>query len=84
MAVNRMGPPCPECGSLVTDVKRTTRSTQGHFWRRRDCPCCGHRFQTIQHTEIVIPTGSVEWSGHNVRIHWADFRSHLAKLLSTF
>ena len=83
MGINRMGPPCPECGCLTTDIKRTTRSAEGHFWRRRDCPSCSHNFQTIQHSEIVIPPGSVKWRGHTVRINWADFRSYFAKLVTT-
>mgnify|MGYP003347139222 FL=1 len=81
MAINRMGPPCPECGSLVTDVNRTTRSAEGHFWRRRDCPSCGAHFQTIQHAEIVAPTGAVTWKYRKVHIQWHKCRERFAALL---
>jgi hypothetical protein len=71
MATNRMGPPCPECGSLVTDVIRTCRTEEGHFVRRRGCPCCGYRFNTAQPTEFVAPKGSVKWwADRTYRINW--------------
>jgi transcriptional regulator NrdR family protein len=82
MATNRLGPPCPQCGSLVTDIKRTSRSAEGHFWRSRECPCCGHRFQTLQHTEIVAPRGAVRWRDRTVRIDWSAFRSYFTKLIA--
>lgn len=82
MAVNRSGPPCPECGSLVTDVNRTARTSTGDFWRRRDCPSCGHRFQTVQPAELIAPKGSVGWEYRTAVIHWAKFRSHFATLIS--
>lgn len=82
MAVNRMGPPCPECGCLVTDVNRTSRSTEGHFWRRRDCPSCGAHFQTIQHAEIVAPKGAVSWQSRRVSIDWRALRNQLIKLVA--
>lgn len=74
MGANRCGPPCPECGSLVTDVNRTCRSAEGHFWRRRDCPSCGARFQTIQSRELVTPpeSGAVSWSYRKVLIRWSQ------------
>ena len=82
MATNRMGPPCPECGSLTTDVNRTARSKEGHFWRRRDCPICGHHFQTIQHSEVVVPPGAVSWDYRKVRVHWSYLREYFASLLA--
>lgn len=83
MAVNRLGPPCPECGSLTTDIKRTLRSPEGHFLRTRVCPCCSHRFATVQHTEIVAPPGSVRTRRYDVTIHWSNFRSYFAQLLAS-
>lgn len=82
MAVNRLGPPCPECGSLTTDVKRTLRTSEGHFLRMRVCPSCSHRFNTVQHTEIVAPPGSVHTRRYDVTINWQNFRSYFAKLLT--
>jgi transcriptional regulator NrdR family protein len=82
MAVNRMGPPCPECGCLVSDITRTNRSAEGHFWRRRDCPSCGHHFQTVQHAEIVAPRGTVSWRYRTVQIKWANFRNHFTQLVA--
>ena len=82
MAVNRLGPPCPECGSLTTDIIRTLRSPEGHFLRQRKCPCCSHRFSTVQHTEIVAPAESVHTRRYDVTIHWHTFRSYFAKLLT--
>lgn len=82
MAVNRLGPPCPECGSLTTDIKRTLRSPEGHFLRKRICPSCSHRFTTVQHTEIIAPPGSVHTRRYDVTIHWQNFRSYFAKLLT--
>lgn len=81
MAINRMGPPCPECGSLVTDVNRTSRTVEGHFCRRRDCPSCGAHFQTIQPAEIVAPDGSVGWKYRQVHIHWDKCRERLTAQL---
>lgn len=83
MAVNRSGPPCPECGSLVTDVNRTNRSPQGHFLRRRSCPSCGASFHTVQHAEFIAPAGSVSWHYRTVTIHWAKFRRHFVDLIKT-
>lgn len=81
MAVNRSGPPCPECGSLVTDVNRTVRTNTGDFWRRRDCPSCGVTFFTVQAAELVAPAGSVSWHYRIPTIHWAKFRNYFAELL---
>ena len=73
MAANRMGPPCPNCGSLVTDVKSTHRSKDGDFVRRRACPVCEHRFNTVQPREAVAHTRSVQWQQKNVAtIFWQD------------
>ncbi len=83
MGVNRSGPPCPECGCLTTDVNRTSRSAEGHFYRRRDCPSCGYRFQTVQHTEIVAPAGAVSWERHTVRVDWAQLRDYFTQLVAT-
>ncbi len=82
MAVNRMGPPCPECGCLVTDVTRTNSSSEGHFLRRRDCPSCGARFHTVQHAEIVAPEGAVTWQSRRISIHWRALRSQLIQLIA--
>lgn len=82
MGVNRSGPPCPECGSLITDVSRTSRSPEGHFCRRRDCPSCGAHFMTIQHAELVAPKGSVRWQNHIVHVNWSQFRAYFASLLT--
>ena len=82
MGVNRIGPPCPQCGCLTTDIQRTRRSPEGHFYRQRDCPSCGHKFSTVQHTEIVAPPGSVQTRAYDVRIRWQNFRSYFAKLLT--
>ena len=70
MASNRMGPPCPECGSLLTGVTRTCRSKGGDFARRRLCPCCGLIFQTIQPAELITGRGDVHWQGHRIEIDW--------------
>jgi len=71
MAVNRMGPPCPECGSLLTDVIRTNRTEDGHFVRHRSCPCCGHRFHTVQTAEYVARNDSIKWvANRTYRINW--------------
>lgn len=82
MAVNRIGPPCPECGCLTTDIKRTLRSPEGHFYRQRVCPSCDHRFSTVQHTEIVAPREAVRTRRYDVSINWPAFRSYFAKLLA--
>ena len=83
MALNRIGPPCPECGSLTTDVERTLRSSEGHFLRKRICPSCGHRFSTLQHTEIVAPPGSFHGHTRRVSINWRVLRSYFAKLVAS-
>ena len=83
MAVNRLGPPCPECGSLTTDIERTLRSPEGHFFRKRKCPCCSHRFATVQHTEIVAPREAVTTRRYDVSIYWPAFRSYFSKLLTS-
>ena len=72
MGVSRMGPPCPQCGSLLTDVINTYRTEEGHFVRRRVCPACDHRFYTAQPIEFVAPKGSVKWwAGRTYRVNWS-------------
>ena len=72
MGANRMGPPCPKCGSLITDVKSTYRSEEGDFIRRRLCPSCNYRFYTAQPTEALIHSRSVQWKGRTPTIFWED------------
>lgn len=81
MGINRIGPPCPKCGSLSTTVYRTVRTPDHHFWRQRICASCEHRFTTIQPTEIVAPKGSASWFGRTVFINWAPLRPFFAQLL---
>jgi len=81
MGTNRMGLPCPACGSLLTDVKRTCRSSDGHFWRQRACPSCGASFHTVQPAEVHCPSGSVSWHYRIPTIHWAKFRQHFSELV---
>ena len=61
MPFNTVGTPCPNCGSLITRVVNTTRSTDGQIVRRRWCEFCDHRYYTAQITERVVPDTSVEW-----------------------
>ena len=61
MPFNTVGTPCPNCGSLITRVVNTTRSTDGKIVRRRWCKFCDHRYYTAQITERVVPDTSVEW-----------------------
>ena len=61
MATNKMGPPCPNCGSHLTDVASTNRTVDRGFWRLRKCPCCNHRFHTVQQPEILEVKGTVTW-----------------------
>jgi len=61
MAMNKIGPPCPECGSHLTDVVSTVRTVDQGFWRSRKCPACGHRFHTGQQPEKVVVDGAVSW-----------------------
>jgi transcriptional regulator NrdR family protein len=75
MSVNRIGPPCPECGSLTTDVISTCRNETQEFLRRRKCPICEHRFSTVQRNEVVVkenvwPNRSVAWKGRKFTINW--------------
>ena len=72
MGANRMGPPCPNCGSEITDVKSTYRSAEGDFVRRRVCPACNHRFYTAQPTEVLLHRTSVQWRGRVPTIFWED------------
>jgi transcriptional regulator NrdR family protein len=81
MSVNRMGPPCPACGSLTTDVMRTCRSETGDFHRRRKCPCCNHRFNTIQMRELLAPPTSAKWKDRKVTINWRRVSKQLLSLL---
>jgi transcriptional regulator NrdR family protein len=61
MASNKLGPPCPECGSHLTDVVSTVRTDDRGFWRSRKCPCCGHKFHTVQQAEQYVIDGTVTW-----------------------
>lgn len=81
MSVNRIGPPCPACGSLTTDVITTCRSETGDFHRRRKCPCCEYRFNTIQMAEIIAPPMSVKWKNRKVTINWRRLSKQLLSLL---
>lgn len=82
MGINRIGPPCPECGSLTTDIRRTLRTPEGHFYRQRECPSCAHKFHTVQHTEIVAPREAVATRRYDASIHWPAFRDYFVKLLT--
>ena len=81
MSVNRIGPPCPECNSLTTDVITTSRSVHGEFYRRRVCPICGYRFNTIQPSEMIAPPLSVKWKGRKVHINWRRVSQQILALL---
>jgi DNA-directed RNA polymerase subunit RPC12/RpoP len=61
MPANKMGPPCPECGSQLTDVSTTERADDRSFWRSRKCVTCGHRFHTVQQPEQYAIKGTVTW-----------------------
>ena len=61
MPFNTVGTPCPNCGSLITRVVNTTRSTDGQIVRRRWCEFCDHRYYTAQTAERFIPEGGMEW-----------------------
>lgn len=82
MAVNRLGPPCPNCGCLVTNVLQTKRNEVQEFARRRQCPCCGTRFTTVQSPEIIVrsvwPNNAIRHVGKSFKIAWelvADWRA---------
>lgn len=79
MSSNRMGPPCPKCGSLLTGVTRTCRSKHGDFARKRECPSCGHGFMTMQPAELIAGPGDVHWQGHVISIDWAMVAPRLLK-----
>lgn len=72
MAVNRIGPPCPACNCLTTDVVRTVRSTDGGFHRSRICPSCNHKFFTIQPKEIITDGKGVTWQRRKITIDWSQ------------
>jgi transcriptional regulator NrdR family protein len=74
MAVNRLGPPCPECNSLTTNVASTHRSADGGFYRQRTCPCCRHSFHTVQPPEHLTAPGQVQWAGRRAVINWLLYR----------
>lgn len=65
-----MGPPCPACGSLCTDVVATRRSVDGDAVRRRQCPSCHIRFTTVQAPEVVAPEGALRWSYRKIFVDW--------------
>jgi len=81
MGINRIGPPCPSCGCLTTDIIRTCRTSSGDFYRRRKCPSCGHRFSTIQMAEIVTAPLSVSWKHREPIINWRTMTDRLIGLL---
>jgi len=81
MAVNRMGPPCPKCGSLITDVSSTHRNEGGDFVRRRICPACQHRFNTVQPREVAVHRRTVQWKGRVPTIFWEEARTDLYNFL---
>jgi C4-type Zn-finger protein len=82
MGANRMGPPCPECGSQVTDVISTRSSAHNDKVRRRSCFCCGHKFYTVQPAEMIADNTSIHWKGKIVgTIDWWDFQKPLSRLL---
>jgi hypothetical protein len=74
MATNRMGPPCPACNCLSTDIDRTARSADGGFYRNRVCASCNHTFSTIQPPEVPVQSGKVRYRGRVVQIDWRLFR----------
>jgi transcriptional regulator NrdR family protein len=83
MGFNRIGPPCPECGSLMTDTLRTMRTLDGDFVRRRECPVCKHRFYTVQVKELIAPSNSVKWiKSRQYLVRWQQFRSQLESLFA--
>ena len=61
MASNKMGPPCPNCGSHLSDVVSTVRTDDHGFWRSRKCPACNHRFHTVQTPEMLALSDTVTW-----------------------
>lgn len=83
MAVNRLGPACPACGTLCTDVLQTARTKEGHFFRRRECPSCKHRFQTIQPRELIHDGNCAKWKNRAVSIDWYKVKNLAAWLMPT-
>ena len=61
MPFNTVGTPCPNCGSPITRVVNTTRSTDGQIVRRRWCEFCDHRYYTAQSLERVVADGALSW-----------------------
>lgn len=71
MALNKLGPPCPNCGSHITRVVTTARDGHNSFYRRRHCEFCDHRFTTAQPAEIVAPSLVFAWSRQKLmNINW--------------
>ena len=70
MAANHMGPPCPACGSLCTDVVSTRKSVNRDIVRRRECPACKGRFTSVQAGEVVAPAGAIRWSNRKIFVDW--------------
>jgi len=69
MGANRMGPPCPNCGSQVTDVVSTFRTKEQDVVRYRVCISCDHRFHTAQYAEtVVVLRRDFKWSGRKVTL----------------
>ena len=82
MPFNRHGLPCPQCQAMPTRILRVQRTAEGHLWRRRECPKCGHRFTALQPAEVLELPGSVGWRHSQVSINWAPFRAHFARILT--
>jgi len=82
MAANRMGAPCPKCGSQVTDVIMTRSTKDNDKIRRRHCFSCGHRYYTVQPAEMVADRSSIKWirRNHRCTIDWWDFQEPLKRL----
>lgn len=82
MPSNRLGLPCPQCGHTSPLSIRVRRTPEGHFWRRRECPECGHRYSTVQLAEMLEVPGSVGWRNRRVSINWSPFRAQFARALT--
>ena len=81
MGANRMGPPCPNCGSQITDVGSTYRSKEGDFVRRRICIACDHRFYTAQCAEVLVSRRDLQWKGRVPTLLKEDIRDMFHALL---
>ena len=71
MALNKMGPPCPNCGALISRVVMTARDDISGFYRRRHCQFCDHRFVTAQPAEIITSPTAFKWNQRSLaKINW--------------